>query len=74
MDIRTAMKQEVEAYFDLGKGGLFIVSIGGDKTTTEQIPVDMSKLQGGNVTMKLKDLEKSEPRIAEFWKKVGKIE
>ena len=60
--------------FDLAKGGLLIVSIGGDQPAIEQVPTNMAKLQGGNVTMKLKELEKSEPRIAEFWKKVGKIE
>ena len=58
--------------FDLKTGAVFVVSVGGDKTTTEQVPIDMSMLQGGNVTMKLQALENSAPRIAEFWKMVGK--
>jgi hypothetical protein len=54
--------------FDLAKGAVFLVSAKENKTTVQQLPVDMSKLQGGLVQDKLPALADTEPRIAAFFK------
>jgi hypothetical protein len=57
--------------FDLAKGAVFLVSAKENKTTVEQMDVDMSKLQGGPVQDKLPALADTEPRIAAFFKEAG---
>jgi hypothetical protein len=54
--------------FDLAKGAIFLISAKENKTTVEQLAVDMSKLQGGPVQDKLPALADTEPRIAAFFK------
>jgi len=54
--------------FDLTKGALFLVSTNGDKNKIEQLPVDLSKLQGSDVAQTLEALSEGEPKIAEFLK------
>jgi hypothetical protein len=53
--------------FDLAKGAVFVVSLKENKTSVEQLAVDMSKLQGR--TQDEQALADSEPRIAAFFKK-----
>lgn len=54
--------------FDLGKGGLLLISANDNKTKVEQLTVDMSKLQDAVAIDGLQALAKAEPRIAEFLK------
>jgi hypothetical protein len=54
--------------FDLGKGGVFLVSAKENKTKVEQLAVDMSKLQGDKMEDKLTAVGEAEPRIKAFLK------
>src|SRR5262249_8615817 len=49
--------------FDLAKGAMFLVSAREIGTKVEQLAVDKSKLQGGNVEDKMNAAGETEPRI-----------
>jgi hypothetical protein len=60
--------------FDLGKGGVFLVSTADKQTKVHQLAVDMTKFQpppgpqGAWVSEKLQTLGGAEPQIADFFK------
>ena len=54
--------------FDLAKGAIFLISAKENKTTVEQLAVDMSKLQGDKMEDKLTAVGEAEPRIKAFLK------
>jgi hypothetical protein len=67
--------------FDLGKGGLFLISLMDNQTKVEQLATDLSQLNGApsNATgLKLwhtfADLGKSEPRFQTFWRRAACLE
>jgi hypothetical protein len=54
--------------FDLAKGAVLLVSLKANQTKVEQLAVDMSQLQGGEVEEKLIAAGEMEPRIKAFFK------
>jgi hypothetical protein len=52
--------------FGLEKGGLFLVNADNGKLTVEQMAIDMSQLQAGDLGMKLKEMASSNPKLAKF--------
>jgi hypothetical protein len=54
--------------FDLAKGAVFLVTLKDQKTTVDQVAVDMAKLQGSPVEQKLQAIGETEPRITAFLK------
>jgi hypothetical protein len=54
--------------FELAKGAFFVISLKAKQTKVEQIAVDMSKLQGGQMEEKLNAVGETEPRIKAFLK------
>jgi hypothetical protein len=67
--------------FDLGKGGLFLISLMNNRTKVEQLATDLSQLDGSadNATgLKLwhgfAALGKREPRFETFWRETAGLE
>jgi hypothetical protein len=57
--------------FELTKGAVFLIWPEGEQIRIEQVAVDMSRLQGGDLQEKLQALGASEPKIAEFLRATG---
>jgi hypothetical protein len=52
--------------FDLAKGGLLLVDPWGRKIVTQQVSVDLSQFQTGDVVERLKTIALTNPKVAAF--------